>query len=253
MNKTKKLLLGLIATGLMNLSTAAFSATITGTVKYDGPVPKFKEIKMDADPICVTHHNGPVYPQTLVLGEGNTLGNVFVSIKSGYDKKEYPPASEPVVIDQKGCEYSPHVAGVMAGQTLKILNPDGTLHNVHAMSKVNPEFNLAMPKFRAEVSKTFDKPESMFPMKCDVHPWMGAWISVMDNPYFATTPKEGTFTIANLPAGTYEIAAWHEKLGTKTLKVTVGADETKTVDFIFAKPGAGSDASAAPLAPAETK
>lgn len=213
------------------------AATITGTVKYDGAVPKFKEIKMDADPICLTHHKGPVYPQTLVLGEGNTLGNVFVHIKSGLAKKAYPAPTEPVVLDQKGCEYDPHVAGIMVGQTLKILNPDGTLHNVHSLSKVNPEFNLAMPKFRTETTKVFDKPEFMFALKCDVHPWMLGWLSVMDHPFFSTTKKEGQFTIANLPAGTYEVEAWHEKLGTQQASVTVTADETKTIDFTFSKPG----------------
>ena len=103
------------------------AATITGTVKYDGDVPKFKEIKMDADPICLTHHTGPVYPQTLVLGDGNTMSNVFVYVKNGLPQKEYSASQDPVVFDQKGCMYDPHVAGVMVGQTLKILNPDGTL------------------------------------------------------------------------------------------------------------------------------
>jgi plastocyanin len=238
----KKLLFSIFATALFSLSfnMLASAGTITGTITYDGPIPKFKEIKMDADPICLTHHNAPVYPQTLLLGDNQTLGNVFVYVKSGLPKTAYPPPAEPVVITQKGCEYTPHVAGVLIGQTLKILNPDGTLHNVHAMSKINPEFNLAMPKFRTETSKTFDKAEFMFPMKCDVHPWMGAWISVMDHPFFATTPKEGTFTIVNLPEGVYEVEAWHEKLGTKTMKVTVGADDTQTLEFVFSKPGSKS-------------
>jgi len=156
--------------------TAASAATITGTIKYDGEVPKFKEIKMDADPVCLTHHTGPIYPQTLLLGEGQTLGNVFVYVKNGYEKKAYPPPAEAAVLDQKGCQYDPHVIGVMVGQTVRILNPDGTLHNVHSKSKINPEFNLAMPKFRTETTKIFDKAEFMFPVKCDVHPWMGAWI-----------------------------------------------------------------------------
>lgn len=237
---TKKLLLSITVVMLFAGSNFASAATISGTIKYDGPIPKFKEIKMDADPVCITHHTGPVYPQTLLLGEGKTLGNVFVYVKNGLAKTTYPTPEEPVVLDQKGCEYTPHVAGVMVGQTMKILNPDGTLHNVHSMSKINPEFNLAMPKFKTETSKVFNKAEFMFGMKCDVHPWMGAWISVMDNPFFATTKEDGTFTIANLPAGNYEIEAWHEKLGTKTTKIAIGADETKTADFTFVKPGAAA-------------
>ena len=214
----------------------AEAATITGTVKYEGEIPKFKEIKMDADPVCLTHHTGPVYPQTLVVGDGNTMGNVFVYVKSGLAKKDYPTPSEPVVLDQKGCQYDPHVAGVMVGQALKILNPDGTLHNVHALAKVNQEFNMAMPKFRTEVIKVFDKEEFMFSIKCDVHPWMAGWIAVMPHPYFATTKTDGKFSIANLPAGTYEIEAWHEKLGTQKSSVTVTGDETKEINFSFSKP-----------------
>lgn len=212
------------------------AASISGTIKFDGEAPKFKEIKMDADPICMSFHSSPVYPQTLVLGEGNTMGNVFVHIKKGLNQGTYPAPAEELVIDQKGCEYHPHVAGVMAGQTLKILNPDGTLHNVHVLSKTNPEANIAMPKFRKDITMKFDKPEFMFAMKCDVHPWMGAWLSVMPHPFFTITKDDGKFTIANLPAGTYEVEAWHEKLGTKTATITVAEGDNATADFSFAAP-----------------
>lgn len=218
------------------LVSSVDAASISGVIKFDGEAPKFKEIKMDADPICVSLHSGPIYPQTLVLGEGNTMGNVFVHIKKGLSQANYPAPAEEVVIDQKGCEYAPHVAGVMAGQTIKVLNPDGTLHNVHVLSKVNPEANVAMPKFRKDITMKFDKPEFMFALKCDVHPWMGAWLSVMPHPFFATTKNDGKFTIANLPAGTYEVEAWHEKLGTKTATITVAEGDNATADFTFAAP-----------------
>ncbi len=228
----------LLATFLF-LTKGAFAATITGVTKYDGEAPKFKAINMDADPICLSHHTTPIYPETLVLGSDKTMANVFVYVKAGLQQKDYPPPADPVVIDQMGCNYNPHVLGVMKGQTLKILNPDGTLHNVHALCKVNPEFNLAMPKFRTETTKVFDKEEWMFSIKCDVHPWMGAWVAVLTHPFFSTTKEDGKFTIPNLPAGTYEIEAWHEKLGTQTTTVTVGADETKDVAFTFSKPSKG--------------
>ena len=219
--------------GNIPLSSAA---TITGVIKYEGDVPQFKEIKMDADPICLTHHTSPVYPQSLVLGEGKTMGNVFVYVKSGLPKKDYPVPQEPVVIDQKGCQYTPHVVGVLKGQTVKILNPDGTLHNVHGMCKINQEFNAAMPKFRTEITKIFDKEEFMFTLKCDVHPWMGAWLTVMSHPYFFVTGQDGKFTLENLPAGTYEIEAWHEKLGTKTAAITVAQEASQEVNFTFSRP-----------------
>lgn len=219
--------------------SATYAASISGVVKYEGTAPKFKEIKMDADPLCIEKHTSAVYPQTLVLGEGNTMANVFVHVTSGLPNQAYAAPAEPVILDQKGCFYEPHVFGVMAGQMVKILNPDGTLHNVHAMSKINPEFNLAMPKFRTETTKVFDKPEFMFAFKCDVHPWMLAWGSVMSHPYFATTKQDGKFTIDNLPAGTYEVEAWHEKLGTQKSSVTLADGETKEISFTFSKPSSG--------------
>ncbi len=236
--KARNIFASIIFASILLFYSTVHAATITGTVKFDGEAPNFKEIKMDADPVCLTHHNSPVYPQSLVLGDGNTMGNVFVYVKSGLAKKDYPAPQEPVVIDQKGCMYDPHVIGVMVGQTVKILNPDGTLHNIHAMSKENPEFNMAMPKFRTEVTKVFDKPEFMFPIKCDVHPWMSGWVSVMPHPFFATTPKDGKFKIDNLPAGTYDLEAWHEKLGVQKATITVAEGETKEANFTFSKPAA---------------
>ena len=217
------------------LTTKAFAAgTISGMVKFDGEAPKFKEIKMDADPICMSFHKDPVYPQSLVLGEGNAMGNVLVYVKNA-PKSDSPAPSEPLVIDQKGCNYVPHVMGVQVGQKVKILNPDGTLHNVHVMSKVNAEFNLAMPKFRTEVEKSFDKAEMPpFALKCDVHPWMTGWMAVFPHSFYAVTGPDGKFEIKNLPAGKYEVDAWHEKLGTKT--VTVDVTDNATADFTFAAP-----------------
>lgn len=215
-------------------AATAMAGSVSGTIKFEGNAPNFKAVNMDADPICAAQHKDAVMPQTLVLGEGNTMGNVFVYIKNA-PAGDYKAPADPVVVDQKGCNYSPHVLGVMVGQPVKILNPDGTLHNIHAISKINPEFNMAMPKFRTELTKTFDKAEFMFAMKCDVHPWMGAWISVMPNPFFAVTGTDGKFEIKNLPDGTYTIEAWHEKLGTRSASVTVSGG-TATADFSFAVP-----------------
>jgi len=234
--KKKVLVNLLLIVSVFLFPSMASSATITGTITFDGDVPKFRTIKMDADPICITHHSGPVSSEMLVLGEGKTMGNIFVHVVGGLKQKEYPVPTDPVVLDQKGCMYRPHVLGVMVGQPVKILNPDGTLHNVHAMTKVNDEFNVAMPKFRKELTRTFDKPEFMLKMKCDVHPWMGAYVSVMTHPYFSVTQEDGVYTIANLPAGAYELEIWHEKLGIKKASVNLLEGETKEVNVALSIP-----------------
>ncbi len=225
--------LGLVLAIVLCSTIPAQGATLSGTVVFKGKAPEPVIIDMSEVEECAIKHSAPVFKETLVLGKGQTLANVFVSVKSGLSKKEYPVPTDPMVLDQAGCRYSPHVFGIRAGQPLKILNPDGTLHNIHAMPKVNQEFNMAMPKFKKTAIKKFDKKESVFPIKCDVHSWMGAWCVVMDHPFFNVSKKDGKFTIKDLEAGTYEIEAWHEKLGTQSATITVSADEAKTLDFSF--------------------
>jgi len=190
---------------------------------------------MDADPICLSKHTEKVFPQTLVLDEKNGMRNVFVRIKGGIFDDPFETPKEAVVISQEGCMYDPHVVGVMVGQPLKILNPDGTLHNVHALSKINSEFNLAMPKFRRETQKTFDKAEFMFPIKCDVHPWMSAWIAIMDHPYFDVTNRHGEFTLDGVPKGNFKIEVWHEKLGSQTSDILVKGGGDYKIHFTFSR------------------
>jgi plastocyanin len=190
---------------------------------------------MAADPGCRDKHAEPVTSRVLVLGEGNALGNVFVQVKNP-PRRDYPVPSEPVVVDQVGCLYQPRVAGVRVGQPVLFRNSDQLMHNVRGQPEANKAFNIGMPAVIPEDTRTFNQPEPIFPIKCDIHPWMQAYIAVMTHPYFAVTTETGTFSIAGLPPGTYEIEAWHERLGTQTRTVTVPERGSATADFAFRKP-----------------
>ena len=227
-------LFALATVAMLLTSVSAFAGTITGTVKFEGTAPKMRVLKMDADPGCAKKHSGPVLSELLVLGDGNTMANIFVRVKSVPGSHKTP--GDPIVMDQRGCQYKPHVMGVMVGQKFLIKNSDGLLHNVHALPKINKGFNRAMPAAVTEAEYVFDKEELMFKIKCDVHPWMNAYVGVMTHPFYDVTGKDGTFEIAGLPAGSYEVEVWHERLGTKTESVTVGADDAKTLDFSMSVP-----------------
>jgi plastocyanin len=232
-----------LAAGLVTAAlwpgVALAASSITGTVTFAGKVPNLRPLSMDADPACAKKHSGPVANEMLVLGNGNTMGNIMVWVSKGLPAGKTRPAPKtPVVLDQKGCVYEPHVMGIMVGQAYRILNSDGILHNVHALPKINKAFNRAMPPTVKEANATFDKPEDLFLIKCDVHPWMSAYVGVFTHPFYSVTGTDGKFNLSGLEPGTYEITAWHEKLGTQKATVTVAANEKKTQDFKFTTPGA---------------
>ena len=158
---------------------AVAASTISGTIAFTGKPPALKPLAMDADPACAKKHTKPVPAEMLVLGSGNTMANVIVWVSKGLPAgKTFPVPKTPVTLDQNGCVYVPHAMGIMVGQAYRILNSDGILHNVHTLPKVNPSFNRAMPATSKEASTTFAKPEPIFQIKCDVHPWMSAYIGV---------------------------------------------------------------------------
>ena len=211
----------------------ATAATITGRVIVEGTVPKPESIAMEGDPVCATASGAAQMTEYFVVGPENGLENVFVSVKSGLGPRTFPAPTAPVVLDQKGCHYTPHVVGVQVGQPLEIVNSDDTLHNVHAVPQVNEEFNIGQPIKGMKNTHKFTAREVAILFKCDVHGWMNAHVGVVEHPFFAVTAGGGRFSLETLPPGTYEIEAWHEKLGTQTQTVTVGEKETKDISFTF--------------------
>jgi plastocyanin len=209
----------------------ADAATIGGSIKFAGTAPKMANTPMNADPSCASQHPTPPTSEEVVVGPAGELANVLVYVKNG---PATPVPSTPATLDQKGCLYIPHVTAVQAGQVVKIKNSDPTLHNVHAMPKVNGQFNEGQPVQGMVSDKKFDKVETApFVIKCDVHGWMKSYMAVLPNSYHSVSQTNGTFSIGNLPPGNYTLVAWHEKYGSQEQQVTVGAKEQKQVTFTF--------------------
>ena len=202
--------------------------SISGTVKFKGTAPAPKKLDVGKDKeVC---DKTPKTDPTLIVSSGN-LVNAVITITDIQKGKKIEVKK--VTLDQKGCEYHPHVLAFPAGSTVEILNPDGILHNVHSYSKANSPFNQAQPKFKKTLDVKIEKPEAI-EVKCDVHGWMHGWLVATENPYFAVTDNSGSFKLTDVPPGTYTVQVWHEKLGKSTQKVTVKAKEDAKVNFEIA-------------------
>jgi len=208
---------------------------LAGHVIFDGVAPPPRPLmgfKMTTE--CIKLHGGAIYDESLVVNADGALANVVVSVSdglSGWLREEYPPPP-PAVLDQKGCVFVPHVVPVMVGQQLSLRNSDPFLHNVHVMAVNNPPANVGQPSTSESDTLPFEAPE-VFRVKCDVHPWMEAWVRVVDNPFFAVTGRDGRFTIHGLPPGTYTLKAWHEQLGVREQQIVIVPGEGTAVDFTF--------------------
>ncbi|HEY6552608.1 MAG TPA: carboxypeptidase regulatory-like domain-containing protein [Vicinamibacteria bacterium] len=209
----------------------AGTASIAGKVSFEGTVTPGEKVKLNADPKCAEMHKGGMERQPIKVVDGG-LAEVLVYVKSPVSGT-YPAPAEPVSLDQKGCDYSPHMVTVQAGQGIKIRNSDDTLHNIHPRPTINEEFNFGQAKQGMEKVQTFDKPEVMIPVGCDVHPWMRAYVSVFSHPFYTVTKDDGTFEIKGLPAGEYEVEAIHGKLKGQTQKVTVKSGEAVALNFAY--------------------
>jgi hypothetical protein len=214
---------------------AAGTASLAGKVAFEGTPPATEKVKLNADPKCAAMHKEGLERLGVKVKDGG-VAEVLVYVKSGV-KGSYPVPAEAVLLDQQGCDYHPHMLVMRAGQALRIRNSDDTLHNIHPRPQANAEFNIGQPRKDMETvregEKSFTKPEVMIPVGCDVHPWMRAYISVLDHPFFTVTKDDGTFEIKGLPAGEYEVEAFHGKLKTQLQKVTVKDGEAQTLNFAY--------------------
>lgn len=220
---------------------AGEGGAISGCVKFEGNAPENAKINMaSADAYCGSAHSGDVFSETVLAKDGK-LANVFVYLKGVKGKFETP--TEAKVLNQTGCMYDPHIVAVMKGQKVIVRNSDETSHNIHFLPINNKEDNFSQAKKGLESEKKFDEAEVGGRIKCDVHPWMGAWLHVMKNPFFAVTGADGTFKIANVPPGEYTLIAWHEAADQKNdnkiaakqaeIKVKVEAGKETTAEFCY--------------------
>jgi len=221
-----------VASALFEPVTAASDAAgaIAGKVGLSGTPPPAQKVKLSADPKCEAMHKEGLERQPVRVKDGG-VADVLVYVKSPVGGGPYAPPSEPFVLDQSGCEYHPAMIALMVGQPLKIRNDDETLHNIHPRPTTNKEFNVGQPRKGMEVTKVFDKPETLIQTGCDVHPWMRAYISVLANPFFAVTNETGAFEIKGLPDGDYEVEALQGQVGPVSGKVSVKGGQTSRLDL----------------------
>jgi len=208
------------------------AGNVTGRIVFEGTPPAPQPIKMASDPKCAGDGTTTM-TESVIVGDGGALQNVFVYVKDGLGNLVFPVPTTPVVLDQKGCHYLPHVFGVQVGQPVEIRNSDPTLHNVHAVARANQEFNTGQPIQGMKTTHVFTAKEVLLPFKCDVHGWMNSYAGVVDHPFHSVTAADGRFELKGLPPGTYTIEAIHEKFGAQTQGVTIGEKETKDIAFSF--------------------
>ena len=210
------------------------AGTLTGRVMFSGDAPADQTVQMSADPFCLTAHTDAVMVNPVMVGEGGALLNVVVHVSGGLEDYTFGDVpSEPATLDQNGCMYMPHAIALRTGQPLVVRNSDNTLHNVNVQPNANPGFNQAQPMVNTQLEKTFDTAEVGISARCDVHAWMGAFISVFDHPYFAISDAGGSFDLGQLPPGDYTVEAWHETLGTQSQQMTVGENAAVDISISF--------------------
>ncbi len=211
----------------VNVNSKSFP--VKGSVNFEGTPPKGKRLLLPAG--CGPTNGAPAYSNEVIVNHGKLEG-VLITIKDP-PAVNVPVPEEEVILDQRGCMYHPRVAAARVGQKVTFVNSDAVFHNVRSITTQNERFNVAMPKKDQRVTKIFKKPELFLQAKCSVHPWMGAYVAVMEHPFYAVTNAQGEFKLPALPAGKYLIEAWHEVYGTQTQEITITESGVTDVQFSF--------------------
>lgn len=207
------------------------AGAVSGEVRFVGAAPEQKLLDLARSPDCAAEHAGPVYAADVLVHEGR-VENALVYVKEGLGDRVFAVPEIPVVIDQQACLFVPRVAAAQVGQPVRFLNSDPMFHNVRGTPKNSRGWNVGMMKGGSSTVSVGAR-EAVIEILCDVHPWMKAYLAVFDHPYFAVTGQDGGFTLAGLPAGSYVIEVWHERLGTRTTSLTLGEKDTKSVVFVL--------------------
>jgi plastocyanin len=206
------------------------TGTITGEVRFTGTVPPMGTLNFGSFRECSAQHEGPVPTGDALVRDGK-VQNAFVWISTGLEDRVFAVPTEPVTIDQQGCLYVPRVAGAQVDQTIRFVNSDRTIHNVHGKPKASANWNVALSRQGSDRTIRVDAPEVPISVRCDLHPWMQGWLGVVDHPYFAVTGADGAFTLASVPPGEYTVAVWHVRFGRREATVTLGPSSSLTVGF----------------------
>ena len=217
----------------LDLSTVG---TVSGDVRFEGPAPEQTVLDLRSQAECAAQHSGPVYGGDVLVRDGK-VENALVYVKEGLGDRVFAVPETPVVVDQKGCLFVPRVAAAQVGQPVRFLNSDPLPHNVHGIPQHAAGWNFSLGVRGAARTLTVDAAGPVIEVKCDIHPWMKAYLGMFDHPYFAVTGTDGRFALTALPPGTYVIEAWHERFGTRTMNVSLAAKEAKSITFTFGPVG----------------
>ena len=214
------------------------TASLSGKIVFEGQVPKPGKIQMTADPYCAQHNQNP-YTETVKVSDGG-LENAILYLSSGLEGNSFPTPSEPLLLDQRDCQYIPHVFTIQVNQPMQVKNSDKTAHNVHAWPGKATPFNVGQPVQGMVFSAQFDQEEMPVAIRCDIHKWMNSYVGVFNHP-FHTVSKAGGMYGMKIPAGKYEVTAWHEEYGTQKAMVDVVDNGEAVLNFTFKSHAGASD------------